>query len=1461
MNRILTAGITGSAMILIILILRAILKNRLPKRTFVILWLIAALRMIIPIQPIGVIQVPGAERTVQEAKVQNQGSYSAESAWVTNPTENITESVPMSPRRQTGANNTVAEQTEAAKAADNAPVSESETMKSPAKASETYTQKPEQFRQEEAPVLTVQPEKEKSVRLKISLKTRLSQWIEMIRAFRLPDQAVRIIRIVYICGVTGTLLVFFALYIIGFRRFGKTKNFLNSELLTWLSSHKLRRKLTIKVASGIRSPLTYGILNPVILIPEDFIKASDESWKYALEHEFRHIRNFDFTIKMICALASAVHFYNPLVWLMFAFVNQDIEYACDEQVLRILGADSKKAYAGTLLQMSLREKQTHAVFLRAGFGKNPVTKRIRRISLYKRTGALAAAFSVLLAAILISCSTVGVSQKETESTADDKQAEATLDEARKAVEAAESALNQADEETETFITELLKKEQKLNELGTRFSLPGCYRKTAMTGDGRSVIDSDVYFYISPNSSAMENEPLSARTEEDLYRLRINDMEGQNTVWDVSDGLVAEGEGDPLFELRVTSQHDGQAEQFLLIRTSGSGEKYQLYSRDHLQDFEVSGNYLLETDSDSEGRVRSFLNIDSPGLTSFGEMRFFRDGSYDGSYKTTVLYDDEGSQFVVLAYSGGELKYYGSIPVPLEHGSKEPQPLNEITLFGYEGEHKSGREIGVFRKAGKEDPEAKLDFLNYLSELSQPGQSVYLANMPCQDIGRVASELPQLLFSSEKGDLPLYNATDTLNDAQMRFTLCSCGYSEVSRTVLDGLSDEMIVLHMGTGRERLMAVLDGTGIVLFLNRGEIHCYMPDTTGVLFGQLSLRGWYDEALLYAMGDVTMKGEIPVIPDHGQTLIEAVQEYCDLADGMRMKLPHGNRYACRDTKSTVIEAKPEWLAPAEIQEEYANTSHEDYGAFLRKMVWIPESEDAYAWQATNAWLCYTGEIPEVSEGGCWTEVIGWARRESDGWHIFVDGPAADSASTPDDTDKGSYETRTSSFIGTYVRIAEGKPGYDFSDTMTVSESSVTTHRKSEFNVIHREENGDLLCVYELEGVVYQKMRLHSEVFSDGKAQTIEVTEYRNDTPQETLRYMKTDYYEADYTGVYADPDDPQNNYLMLDDFGRLYRNGKVMYVMATDTADGQISLDAYDETGRVPYQSVILDPGNDSVSTLRITEADGRLFEYQLLRDFEDTSLSNAFTELQEEENLYITRSEGSLAGQILDGRNALNWESMLFGASNSKYMEVAVPEISGPVITVYGSDSGKRISLLEDYDVILYENHGERHAYVRTASESEYSALYSGWRAFRSWYDEVEYYTLFGAGPGEDVVIPYHGQDALEAANEYCELYEKTVASVSPGSKFALSFCDVMAQAWDRETMQATASDPDLESCDLLIEYLWATDSEQSWRWHIAGGPYAYLGDRTDVPGNTWRDSLFAIIRLKENGWNLEIRGATL
>ena len=1332
MNRILTAGITGSVMILIILILRLILKNRLPKRTFVILWLIAAFRMLIPIQPIGVIPMPGLEKEVQETELQNRVFYPTETAREKNRTEYYTEIVSSGVNRKTEVNDAGTELTEDVYVMDNTPAPESKTVKNRAIAAESLTEETRQSWQEKAPV---QPEKETTVRKKTPLKTRLSQFLGTIRQFRLPMQAARIIRIVYICGASGTLLIFLVLYLFGFRKFGKTKYFLNSELLTWLSSHKLRRKLTIKTASGIRSPLTYGILNPVILIPEDFLKGSDESWKYALEHEFRHIKNNDFAIKIFCALAASTHFYNPLAWLMFAFVNQDIEYACDEQVLHVLGMDSKKAYARTLLQMSIWEKQTHAVFLRAGFGKNPVTKRIRRISIYKRTGALAAAFSVLLAAILISCSTIGVSQKETESFANDKQTEPASDEAAKASEASESTGNQADEEIESFVTELLEKERKLNGLETRFSLPGCYRKTSLSGDGRSVIDPDIFFYIDSDNLSIEHEPLSCTNNKDSFWIQISDREEQNTVWNVYDGHYTYGEGNQLFELHVTAQHEGQAEQFLLIRTSGFGEEYQLYSREHLQDFKILGNYLLETDMDSEGRVQSFINIDSPGLTSFGEMRFFRDGSYDGSYKTTVLYDDEGSQFVVLAYSGGELKYYGSIPVSLEHGSKEPQPLNEITLFGYEGEYKTGTELGAFRKVEREDSGKQPDFLNYLSELSQPGTVSYLGKISCPDAGATVPKLREFLSAGESSAFSMYNAYETVSDAETRYYLANApAYTEVSPGILNGLSDEMIVLWTGD-QNRLMAVLDDSRAVLFLNNGDIHCFMPDTSGVIASRLSLRSWYDEAVCYAMGDISVKRERPVFPDSGQTFVEAVQEYFDLIDNIHMNLPHGNKYACLYEKSIVAEAEAEEI-PQGFREQYENYDHDTLGAFRRTTVWVPENESAFLWQKNGRSSPYTGNDPEVPDGAYQSDTYGWVMKGTDGWHIYYSG-LNPLDWPPDDSDTLKHETVKDSFTGTYVRIIDGQPGYDFSDSITVSDGFVTTHRNSLFNVIHREENGDLLCSYELEGVVYQKMLIHSEVLQDGRAQTIEVTEYKNDMPQETLRYKRTDYYEADYTGVYADPEDPKNRYLMLDDFGRLFKDGRVMNIMAMNINDGLIQLDAYDEKGPVPYQSIVLDPAYAPIPTLKITEADGKTSQYQLLRNSEDTPLPDVFSEMLQEEKLYIIRSEGPFAGQVLDGKRAANGDNILFGASNSKYAEVAVPDISGPVITAFGSDAGKRISLLEDYDVILYDNHGERHAYVRTVPESEYSALYSGWRSLRGWYDEVEFSTLLEAAPDEDIV----------------------------------------------------------------------------------------------------------------------------
>ena len=53
-----------------------------------------------------------------------------------------------------------------------------------------------------------------------------------------------------------------------------------------------------------------------------------------LAHERAHIRRGDPLWKAFSFLALSVHWFNPLVWLMFVLFGRDLEMACDEAVIR-----------------------------------------------------------------------------------------------------------------------------------------------------------------------------------------------------------------------------------------------------------------------------------------------------------------------------------------------------------------------------------------------------------------------------------------------------------------------------------------------------------------------------------------------------------------------------------------------------------------------------------------------------------------------------------------------------------------------------------------------------------------------------------------------------------------------------------------------------------------------------------------------------------------------------------------------------------------------------------------------------------------------------------------------------------------------------------------------------------------------------------------------------------------------
>jgi YD repeat-containing protein len=120
-----------------------------------------------------------------------------------------------------------------------------------------------------------------------------------------------------------------------------------------------------------------------------------------------------------------VHWFNPLVWVMYVLANRDLELSCDESVIRLFGENTKSAYARTLI--SMEETRSGLRPLCNSFSKNAIEERIVAIMKTKKTSLAA----MLTAAIVI----VGVgtvfatSAQATSNTSDENTASLIADEA------------------------------------------------------------------------------------------------------------------------------------------------------------------------------------------------------------------------------------------------------------------------------------------------------------------------------------------------------------------------------------------------------------------------------------------------------------------------------------------------------------------------------------------------------------------------------------------------------------------------------------------------------------------------------------------------------------------------------------------------------------------------------------------------------------------------------------------------------------------------------------------------------------------------------------------------------------------------------------------------------------------------------------------------------------------------
>ncbi len=109
------------------------------------------------------------------------------------------------------------------------------------------------------------------------------------------------------------------------------------------------RPLTLLRGSKLGVPVTWGIVYPVVLLPEDADAWPEERRRFVLVHEMAHVKRLDALTQLAGQFALALFWFNPLVWIANRRMQMEREHACDDYVLR--HGTQASTYAEELLSM------------------------------------------------------------------------------------------------------------------------------------------------------------------------------------------------------------------------------------------------------------------------------------------------------------------------------------------------------------------------------------------------------------------------------------------------------------------------------------------------------------------------------------------------------------------------------------------------------------------------------------------------------------------------------------------------------------------------------------------------------------------------------------------------------------------------------------------------------------------------------------------------------------------------------------------------------------------------------------------------------------------------------------------------------------------------------------------------------------------------------------------------------
>ncbi|HUQ97848.1 MAG TPA: M56 family metallopeptidase [Gemmatimonadaceae bacterium] len=227
----------------------------------------------------------------------------------------------------------------------------------------------------------------------------------------IPDWATSLL-LLWVAGTIG-VLSWLAIGHVRLRKIARNSTTLNdAEWTSVFTAEKLKagveKDVLLLCSPDVNTPITWGVLQPLVVLPEEAFAWSDEHRRVVLGHELAHVARNDARSQLFAGVVCAAYWFHPLIWVVERKLRAECERACDDRV--VVGGTAGSVYAAHLLEVARSARSFGGPgFLSVAMARTSelegrllavLNESKRRDSISMRQKAIVAVFAIVLAATL-----------------------------------------------------------------------------------------------------------------------------------------------------------------------------------------------------------------------------------------------------------------------------------------------------------------------------------------------------------------------------------------------------------------------------------------------------------------------------------------------------------------------------------------------------------------------------------------------------------------------------------------------------------------------------------------------------------------------------------------------------------------------------------------------------------------------------------------------------------------------------------------------------------------------------------------------------------------------------------------------------------------------------------------------------------------------------------------------------